>query len=74
MFNNDSFAAIDSIITLYSKGLLSITECTTKAMETVNNCTWFISDPDIRIKAQNVLYKRYFDKAHKAIIRMEKTN
>lgn len=74
MKNNYSFAIIDDIIKLYSNGLLSITECTTKAMETINSCTWFISNPDIRIKAQNVLYKRYFYKAHKAITRMDKTN
>lgn len=71
--NNDSFAMIDDIISLYSKGLLTMEECTNKAIQSINNATWFIWDPNVKMKAQRILYKRFFSKAHKAIISMEKS-
>lgn len=71
--NNDSFAMIDDIIGLYEKGLLSVQETTEKAFQAVNQSTWFITyDINVKIKAENILYKRFFDKMHKAIIRNER--
>lgn len=72
MTNNDSFTMIDDIIKLYSKGMVSTEECTNKAIQAINNSTWFINDTDIKIKAQNILYKRYFNRMHKAIIANER--
>ena len=72
MNNNDSFAMIDNVISLYANGLLTVQETTEKALQAINNATDFIWDPGIKQKAKNVLYKRFFDKMHKAIVRMNR--
>lgn len=70
--NNDSFTMIDNIISIYNKGLLSTEETMQRTIEQIDNYTWFINDIDIKIKAKNILYKRFFDKMHKAIIAKER--
>lgn len=71
--NNDSFTMIDNIIGLYENGLLSVQETTEKAFQAIHDSTWFITyDINVKIKAENILYKRFFDRMHKAVIRMER--
>ena len=71
--NNDSFAMIDNIIKSYEQGLLTVQETTEKAFQAIDNATWFITyDINVKHKAQQILYKRFFDKMHKAIVRMER--
>lgn len=70
--NNDSFAAIDNLISLYSKGMLSVSECHYRISDIIEQYTWFISDPEIKNKAWTVLYKRYYIRMNKAINSLER--
>ena len=63
---------IDIAIKLYDRGLISIEYCTRRATAAIEQGTEVIADINTRIKAQNELYKRFFYKMHKTIVRMER--
>lgn len=72
MKNNDSFEMINDIVNSYTKGSFTLEDSTRLFIQSVSNYTWFIDDINIRIKAQQVLYKRYFNKMINAIKQMER--
>ena len=63
---------IDIAIGLYNRGLISVEYCTRRATAAIEQGTEDIPDINTRIKAQNALYKRFFYKMHKTIIRTER--
>ena len=63
---------IDIAIRLYNRGLINIEYCTRRTIAAIEQETEKITDINTRIKTQNELYKRFFYRMHKSIIRMER--